>query len=354
MSKSFGLRTLLFAASTFAAIPVTAVNAQGAGESATLDEIIVTARRREESLQSVPISMTAMTGEQLQESGVTSVRDLQAHVPSLVVATQGTDRMVVGFGIRGMRSTSFLVLDDPAVGTYFAEGVQVRTYGFGETLFDIQSIQVLKGPQGTLFGRNNTGGAILVEPNKPSTLGFEAQATAGGGSHGLYYGNGAVNIPVTDTVALRVAGSIKKSDGYSTNILSGQKWDNDGSQAGRVSLLLWPSDSVKSTFILDYLHADQAPNSTRIKGFTPLVSSGFRALFTPAVDSQNSRDLSDFESYVGTNGPNDAFAPFRCAANSFLKCRSSTEPKIRLHNWGVLNNTQIKLTDNLTLKNIAS
>ena len=325
-----------------------------AAERSGLEEIVVTARRREENLQAVPISVTAMSGEQLAESGVTTVRDLQAHVPSLVVNTQGTDRMVVGFGIRGMRSASFLVLDDPAVGTYFAEGLQARTYGFGEMLFDIASVQVLKGPQGTLFGRNNTGGAILVEPNKPKLSTFEANAKVIAGDYSRYGGEATVNIPMGSAMSLRVAGSIDKRNGYSKNLLSGQEWDGVDTQAARVSFLIKPSDALSSNTIFDYLHADQSPSSSRLVGFTPLVSAGFRTLFTPSLNRQQARDISDFESLVGSNGPNDGFAPFRCAANPLLKCRSSTEPRIRLKNWGVLNNTSFQLTDSLTLKNIVS
>jgi iron complex outermembrane receptor protein len=355
MSLRSSIRLILLTGTAVASVPAVGV-AQPAGDSQVrngLEEIIVTARRREENLQSVPISVTALTGEQLAQSGVTSVRDLQSHVPSLVVAPQGTSRSVVGFGIRGMRSTSFLVLDDPAVGTYFAEAVQVRTYGFGESLYDIQSIQVLKGPQGTLFGRNNTGGAILVEPNKPDLSGFSALTKIGAGNYGLRQGSGFINLPMGEKMAFRLAGSIKRTDGYSTNVLNGQKWDDDRNESVRASFLFEPTDGITSTTIFDLIHADQAPDSARLTGFTPLVSAGFRALFTPALDAQNARDISQFASTMGTNGPQDGFAPARCVANPNLKCRAGLLPEAKLRNWGVLNNTSIEMGD-LTLKNIAS
>jgi iron complex outermembrane receptor protein len=140
-----------------------------------IEEVVVTARRREESLQVVPISVTAISGEALASKGVTNAFDLGDHVPSLRIQASELSPRLFTTSIRGLKSLNYLVLDDSPIGTYFAEGVVAHPYGFGASFFDLQSVQVLKGPQGTLFGRNTTGGAVLIEPNKAS---IDAGSTA--------------------------------------------------------------------------------------------------------------------------------------------------------------------------------
>ena len=142
-------------------------------EAATsVEEIIVTARRREEALQDVPISVSALSGDALERAGVT---DIQASAISNAFACDHCDvlsqRNVAAFALRGQRTQETQLFTDPPVGTYFAEVVQPRPYGFGNSLYDLESVQVLKGVQGTLFGRNMTGGAVLVEPRHPVARG---------------------------------------------------------------------------------------------------------------------------------------------------------------------------------------
>ena len=158
------LRSALLAATAVAAQEP----APQATSAAASQDIIVTARRREEALQDVPISITAVSGESLARSGVSDALALQSRVPSLSLTNQGTSRNELGFAIRGQRTQESQLLTDPPVGTYFAEVVQARSVGFAYALYDLQSTQVLMGVQGTLFGRNMTGGAVLIEPNKPT------------------------------------------------------------------------------------------------------------------------------------------------------------------------------------------
>ena len=100
----------------------------------------------------------------MERAGVTDVQGLQYQTPSLAVTSTFSQRNVVAFALRGQRTQETQLFTDPPVGTYFAEVVQPRPYGFGNALYDLESVQVLKGVQGTLFGRNMTGGAVLVEP----------------------------------------------------------------------------------------------------------------------------------------------------------------------------------------------
>ena len=155
-----------------AGTPALAQEAQPASAHAASDpsDIVVTARRRSESAQKVPIALTALSAESLQERHITTGQDLQGQVPSLSVGSFGQGRSVESFARRG-QGTSFGA--SPAVVQYLAEvpqvaGTAASLQGLPGLFLDVGSIQVLRGPQGTLFGRNTTGGAILLEPIKPT------------------------------------------------------------------------------------------------------------------------------------------------------------------------------------------
>jgi iron complex outermembrane receptor protein len=141
-------RSVLLAAVSLIATAASAQESDTApqAEGARLtQEIIVTARRREEVLQDVPISITAISGDSLARSGISDALALQSRVPSLSLTNQGTSRNELGFAIRGQRTQESQLLTDPPVGTYFAEVVQARSVGFAYALYDLQSTQVLKG-----------------------------------------------------------------------------------------------------------------------------------------------------------------------------------------------------------------
>ena len=131
------------------------------------DEILITARRREERLQEVPVAVTAFSSQQLEEANVTRLENLGNIAPSLQITHTAGRANIPGFAIRGQRQDSGFLTNDPSIGIYVAEAVQARVFGLAQSLFDLESIQVLRGPQGTLFGRNTTGGAILIQPRRP-------------------------------------------------------------------------------------------------------------------------------------------------------------------------------------------
>lgn len=169
----------LFTASMFA-LAATPAAAQTAPDESSGDEIIVTARRTAENQQDVPMSLTAISGDTLREQNVTMVSDLARLVPSLNFSAD-LSRNNVTFAMRGQRETrtSPGTGGGPAVVPYFAEAPS-RAIGPGQ-FFDLQNVQVLKGPQGTLFGQNTTGGAILFEPQRPTNE-FEGYVMGTAGS----------------------------------------------------------------------------------------------------------------------------------------------------------------------------
>src|SRR5690554_2517487 len=226
------------------------VNAQSVGG---IEEITVTARRTEESIQSVPVSVTALDANMLRESSITSTEELQMSILGVYLAGSGGRQNVI-YQIRG-QAKALSGSTQPAVVSYFAE-VPEPVWGSSVPQFDMANIQVLKGPQGTLFGRNTTGGAILYTPQAPE---HEFSGYVGGtlGDYDHRRFQGAINIPlVDDKVALRIAGDVNKRDGYTKNIGVGGDLDDTDTKALRVSLLVEPNEYISNTTIFDHFKSE--------------------------------------------------------------------------------------------------
>ncbi len=212
-------------------------------------DIVVTARRVAESIQSAPVSVTAFSAETLRQSTIRDTQDLLVKTPGIFLAGSG-GRLNSNFSIRG-QSKALAGNSAPGVVSYFAE-VPQPTVGSSVPTYDLSSVQVLKGPQGTLFGRNTTGGAILYYPTAP-TYDLGGYALAGVSNYKGRIVEGALNLPiVTDKIALRVAGQYQKRDGYTKNIGVGGDADDLDSRAFRASLLLDPVDGIRNTTIFDF------------------------------------------------------------------------------------------------------
>lgn len=230
----------------------------GQPRAQTLEEIVVTARRREESLQSVPITIAAFDQQGLKEKGINSTQDLQFAVPGVFLTGSGS-RSNTLYSIRG-QSKPTVGQGSPGVVTYFAD-VPLPVNASSVPQFDIQSIQVLKGPQGTLFGRNTTGGAILTYPNKPN-YDFGGYVEGGVGRYDYRSVEGAVNIPlIDDRLAVRLAAQKQDRDGYTRNIGPGGDLDDMGSESLRASILFEPTDRISNLTVLDYHENDSATSA---------------------------------------------------------------------------------------------
>src|SRR5690606_5292589 len=145
-------------------------------------DIVVTARRRAERLQDVPVAITAFSGDSLASANITRTDDLMTKTPGLSVQPSCFGKSAVSFGIRSQRQYLAYMTVDQSVGVYQDEVYQSRTNGLNSSLFDLDSVQVLKGPQGTLFGRNTPGGAILFTSKRP-TDDFEGYARLAAGNY---------------------------------------------------------------------------------------------------------------------------------------------------------------------------
>jgi iron complex outermembrane recepter protein len=234
-------------------LPSAQAQSPSAGEKGGLDEIVVTARRTEESIQTVPVTMTAFDAELLRENTISTPEDLQLSTPGVFLSGSG-GRQNVLYAIRG-RSKAASGTSPPAVVSYFAE-VPDPTWGSFVPQYDMASVQVLKGPQGTLFGRNTLGGALLYQPQTPShELG--GYVNAGFGNHDNQDLKAAVDIPLLqDRVALRLAGNLQKRDGYTENVGVGGDLDAIDIEGFRISLLVEPTDYLRNLTIYDHYKSD--------------------------------------------------------------------------------------------------
>lgn len=207
-------------------------------DSGDMQAITVTARRTSERAQDVPVSLTAISAESLTEQKIDSQTDLQFATPGLTVRQTGSSDQL-NFAIRGQSIDAFSFAS-PAVVAYFNE-VQVGG-GAATSLFDLESIQVLKGPQGTLFGRNATGGAVLYGATQP-TDNFGGYVKVGYGNYNDEELEAAVNIPILTGIDLRVSGKIEQRDGYQDNLLLDTHPNSIDSRVGRVGLRIAPPES---------------------------------------------------------------------------------------------------------------
>jgi iron complex outermembrane receptor protein len=248
--------------------PPTSTPAEGQN---ALSEIVVTARRREESLQDVPVSITAISGDELQQRGLISVQDLRTIVPGVNISGQNRDD--AEFYVRGTSVvTQVGQHNSPSTATYFAE-VPSNAAGPG-VFYDMSSVQLLKGPQGTLFGRNTTGGAVLFEPQQPTNT-DEGYIDVTGGNYDLHRVEGAFNwAAIPDVVALRVAGTTSRREGFTTSIVTGQKLDDQNFDGARISLLLTPVAGLESETIADWRSRDSHGGSEVIRAFAPTTNLG--------------------------------------------------------------------------------
>lgn len=220
----------------------------------TASDIVVTARRREERLQDVPVSVTAFSAEGLARSNVQTASDLRTVTPGFTIASEGgKDTMALT-----MRGIGNLPQGEGTPGVVmYVNNVPLPIVGSNIPTYDVSGVQVLKGPQGTLFGKNTLGGAVLVNTQEPTyDLSGYVQGIYGRYDHKEL--EGALNIPIVDgKVALRVAGQIRRQDPRIHAIDSGPGFDDIHQDSFRVSLLLEPTDWIKSLTIYEYSKANE-------------------------------------------------------------------------------------------------
>ncbi len=298
----------------------------------SLGEIVVTARRHEERLQSVPISVVAINATQLDQQGVKNATDLSRVAPGLSFQSTAANRADTTFSIRGQGET--YGQSSPGVVPYFAD-----VANFSTAIYDLQNIQVLKGPQGTLFGRNTEGGAVLFMPQMPTDqyTGYISTRLGNYNRADLEFGIGGPLIADSDKLTFRIAGQSLNRQGFTTYQLDGSKLDNENRQSARAILTFKPVENFQNTTIVQFQRNHE---------------NGSGAVLTDVVNN-----TSPAEEAVVPLAQQTALAQ-QLAAQQALGIRTvlGNDPKhfVVRDLQGVINTTTWKINDFLTFKNIAS
>jgi len=325
----------------------------GAGEAraqaggTVLQDVVVTARRVEERLQDVPISITVFNQETLSNNNVTSAKDLTLYTPSLQSNNRyGGDNTT--FTIRGFTQEQRTY---STVGTFFADVVMPRGSGATQggdgagpgALFDLQNVQVLKGPQGTLFGRNVTGGAVLLVPQKPVDR-FEGYLEGGLGDYSMRRLQGVINVPASENVRMRAGFDAMKRDGYLKNIGrfgDGRAGDHGMGDvdywAGRFSVVVDLTPDLENYTIASYSHS-------KSNGVIPKTTK----CFPSAVQALGANNVLRLGQLSCDQMAREAQHDFWTVSNRIPDSVSNTET------WQIINTTTWQATSSLTVKNIFS
>ncbi|MEM6909456.1 MAG: TonB-dependent receptor [Pseudomonadota bacterium] len=208
--------------------------------------IIVTAQRREESVQDVPIAITAFNQEELGRRGIANALEVAQFVPNLVGLNNTGLGTANSYFLRGIGNTESIATFDPPIGTYIDDIYLSRQNANNLSLFDVNRVEVLRGPQGTLFGRNTTGGAISVFLNEPGDD-FAGYAEVGYGSYDLLMGRASIDIPLADTFAVKVSGFWQDDDGYAINTTTGERTNESDGWGVRIGFRAELSDTARWT-----------------------------------------------------------------------------------------------------------
>ncbi|SDC97725.1 iron complex outermembrane recepter protein [Sphingomonas sp. YR710] len=299
------------------------------------NDIIVSARRIEERLQDVPISVSVISGGDLAKLNIVNSDDLAKHVPGLTTNQRYTPESST-FAIRGFTQE---LRTSAAVGTYFADVVAPRGGGSGISggdgagpayMFDLQNVQVLKGPQGTLFGRNTTGGAVLLVPKKPTDK-LEGYLEGSYGNYRMFRIQGVLNIPLNSWARLRVGVDRMSRTGYVRNLAAtGPRTYADVSYvAARASLLLNLAPNVENYTIGTYMRSNHSPVGYQVFDYNQNVGLGILA--KPQVDRLNAPGA-------------DPYSTELALPSAYAKTRQ----------WQIINSLSWYVSDSLRIKNITS
>jgi iron complex outermembrane receptor protein len=353
-----------------------------AGGGAEVEGLIVTAQKREENIQDVPIAMSAFSQETLENRQVAGGPDLITQIPNMSFTK--TNFTSYSIQIRGIGTQAISATTDPAVAVAFNNTPFIRNRFFEQEFYDLERLEVLRGPQGTLYGRNATAGVVNIISAKPKFT-YGAKISADVANYSSSRLEGMVNIPlVEDVVALRVAGAWTKREGFATNEFTGQQIDGRDLWSTRVSLRFEPTDWISANFLWEHFQEDDdrlrsgkqlckkhvvtqvgdlvvSPNEGGgVFGANTYISQGCEAvsLYSPeAFQTPNGFALPFYGPTGGIGNP--VFGnldPYRSATQSrdLRVIESSVEPDYRAKSDIAELQVSIDLSDSLTLSSETS
>jgi iron complex outermembrane receptor protein len=329
----FALRSLLAATTALVALPAMPALAQDGIAEVTMPdvgEILVVARKREERLVDVPIAITAVSAENLDKLGAKDLSGVQGAIPNVNIVQGRGSAASANFFIRGIGQPDALQTFDPAVGVY-VDGVYLsRIQGALLNLFDVERVEVLRGPQGTLYGKNTIGGAVNVVSRKPDMGVMRGEASLTYGDYDEITAKAYLSAPlVTDKLALSVAGVFDQRDGLVTDPLTGRKFNDRDNLSGRAILRARPSDMVEVMISGDYTRQRNAPTLGYLTA--PLVQTNFATGATTLL-------------------PANPYGPYDYKASTSLAAGQGQ----KLDHWGVSGTINIDLSDAVQLTSITA
>ena len=279
----FAATCLIAPAWAFAQISDSTSAAAQSPSAGGLEEVIVTARRVAENVQDVPISIVDLNSTQLNYQSVTTANDLARVAPGLSIMNTAANTGAVTYSIRGQGSTFG---SGPGVIPYFDE-----VANFSQAIFDVANVQVLKGPQGTLFGRNTTGGAVLFTPIMPTDT-FNGYADVRAGNFGRADVEFGVGGPIIgDALTFRLSGQSLNRAGYTTDVVTGVKLDNENQQNIRGILKFRPNDTFDNTALVQWTQQSENGNSAPLTTISP--QSPLAPLLAPQLAMQQALGIRD-------------------------------------------------------------
>ena len=276
-------------------------------ESSIFDEVVVTARKREETAQSVPIPISALGGDRLEARNITEIADVTKLTPNLNFAAQGINSTVTNVFLRGIGQSNWSETQDPKIGIYI-DGVYLsRPQGGMVDLIDVDRVEVLRGPQGTLFGRNTTAGLIHIITKDP-TEALEGFANVGLGTEGHVVVRGVLNVPMTDKLSGRFAVMSKETDGFIKNQITGEDQGNEDSQSFRASFK-YSGDSYNARLTYDHFESDELAMLSSCRFIAPVngaIATGFPAVayLAGTYDTMRKNCLETSRTLGRDNNPN--------------------------------------------------
>ncbi|MCB2059201.1 MAG: TonB-dependent receptor [Novosphingobium sp.] len=299
------------------------------------DAIVVVARKREERIIDVPIAVTAMSQDQLEDMGANDLSGIQGAVPNVNIVQGRGSASSANFFIRGIGQPDALQTFDPAVGIYIDGVYMSRIQGALLNLYDVERVEVLRGPQGTLYGKNTIGGAVNVVSRKPDLGTIRGEASFTYGRFDEMTAKGYLSVPVVaDKVALSVAGLWDQRDGIVTDPLTGKKYNDRDNLSGRAILRAQASDRIEVILSADYTRQRNA--LTLGYATTDLIGFDYNATFT---------GLTPF-----VIAPAQTYGHYDYqASTSFTDGEGQ-----KLDHWGVSGTINIELNDVLSLTSITA
>jgi iron complex outermembrane recepter protein len=282
------IASAVLAASSLLAADIRLTTAQA--QEVFLEEVVVSAQKRDENIQDVPITLNAFTSEFIEQTAARNIGDLETYTPGLEVDT--TSSTQPKFALRGISTDDFGVGTDPAVGVY-TDGIYMSRGGSALMFFsDVERVEILKGPQGTLFGRNAAAGAINVITRKPNEA-TEAMLLVRGGNYNKRMLEGMFNTALSDTVFLRLNAVTNRRDGFIENEAGGADLGTEGNDSFRASVLWAMSDETELYVSADYDDTDHdAPHAISLNpAFAPAYGDPFGDVANDA-DSREARIMS--------------------------------------------------------------